>query len=453
MIHARHVFDHLANTGPGRARLGLTARADRGRNRLSHGSTLMEVLVAMAIMSIGLVSLAALFPVSVLRTVKGAQLTSAAILRYSVESMIDSSPSLKLAIRNQAQPLDPVTGSPLQARPALFDPLGFWDPNLGNGVSPQYYGNESQFSAGLSGAPAPMLRIVDPSQLLIRTGGGTIVRQSQPIFTSLSASQRLCYSPDAWSTEFEGTVYGYTVGDNAIKATGFGASNTFLSPSSGCRVVVFSVAGDTSHARDVTVASIAGDSLPISSPLPTSFNNPGLAWIQSRQPRYSWALTVRPTGVSKVDLDCVVFSERSFALADEQLYPGPAKVFPFREKSAYAVIEYPASARPTARQGGFMLDSANGFWYRILGISKVPSSLVTFDVSISALPQNERGLWAGLALDLGFVSAGLPDYTQFPLLPAGSERAVVLLNQSASANGKFACAPRGVVDVYPLGLK
>ena len=53
----------------------LTTRSPRG------GVTLTEVLVSLMLMSIGVVTLATLFPLAVLRAVQATQLTSATILR------------------------------------------------------------------------------------------------------------------------------------------------------------------------------------------------------------------------------------------------------------------------------------------------------------------------------------------------------------------------------------
>lgn len=55
------------------------------------GTTLVEVLMSLLIMGIGLVSVATLFPLSVLRSVEATQMTTATTLRYTAEALIDSS--------------------------------------------------------------------------------------------------------------------------------------------------------------------------------------------------------------------------------------------------------------------------------------------------------------------------------------------------------------------------
>ena len=73
------------------------AKSDRARvnsqvllgHRLRPGTTLTEVLMSILIMSIGVVTLATLFPIAILRSVQATQLTNATILRYDAEAIID----------------------------------------------------------------------------------------------------------------------------------------------------------------------------------------------------------------------------------------------------------------------------------------------------------------------------------------------------------------------------
>ena len=58
------------------------------------GVTLVEVLMSLMIMSIGMASVAVLFPISVLRSVQATQMTNAAILKYNVEAFVQMNPQL-----------------------------------------------------------------------------------------------------------------------------------------------------------------------------------------------------------------------------------------------------------------------------------------------------------------------------------------------------------------------
>ena len=102
------------------------------------GVTLTEVLMSMLIMSIGVVSVAAMFPLSVLRSIQATQLTNATNLRYNAESMADAIPSL---IHNPDAPDNPKSPDTVnfrehfrtvQSSRYIVDPLGFWTSRIDN---------------------------------------------------------------------------------------------------------------------------------------------------------------------------------------------------------------------------------------------------------------------------------------------------------------------------------
>lgn len=63
-------------------------RSDKGVIAIRRGVTLTEVLMSMLIMSIGVSSVAVLFPISVLRSVQATQLTNAAILMTNAKALV-----------------------------------------------------------------------------------------------------------------------------------------------------------------------------------------------------------------------------------------------------------------------------------------------------------------------------------------------------------------------------
>ncbi len=71
---------------------GLKGRASRNARRA--GVTLSEILVSLLVMSIGVVSVATLFPLSVFRTIQATQLTNAAQHRYNYEGLVGARPEL-----------------------------------------------------------------------------------------------------------------------------------------------------------------------------------------------------------------------------------------------------------------------------------------------------------------------------------------------------------------------
>ena len=94
------------------------------------GVTLSEVLVSMLIMSVGVVSLATLFPISVLRTAQATQLTHAVFTRNNAEAAVESN----LGLLSNAQ----IYG---------FSGLGVIDP-LGVFLREHHHAPESLLSAG-----------------------------------------------------------------------------------------------------------------------------------------------------------------------------------------------------------------------------------------------------------------------------------------------------------------
>ena len=68
-----------------------------GKNR--RGTTLVEVLASVMIMSIGVISIASLFPVALLRSIRATQVTHSTNLRLNAEAMLEVYPHLKNGAR------------------------------------------------------------------------------------------------------------------------------------------------------------------------------------------------------------------------------------------------------------------------------------------------------------------------------------------------------------------
>ena len=62
--------------------------------RLRSGATLTEVLISMLILAIGVVSIASLFPIGMLNSIRANKLTRATLLRNSAQAMLDVIPEL-----------------------------------------------------------------------------------------------------------------------------------------------------------------------------------------------------------------------------------------------------------------------------------------------------------------------------------------------------------------------
>jgi prepilin-type N-terminal cleavage/methylation domain-containing protein len=112
------------------------------------GVTLIEVLMSLMIMSIGVASVAALFPISVLRTVQANQLTNGAIVKYNVEAMLQSDPSWIVDPDRDGNLVEHFRNP--QDRNYFVDPIGFYT-HFANGdyVATATIGNNGASSAGL----------------------------------------------------------------------------------------------------------------------------------------------------------------------------------------------------------------------------------------------------------------------------------------------------------------
>ena len=222
------------------------------------GVTLSEVLVSMLIMSVGVVSLATLFPISVLRTAQATQLTHSVFLRNNAEAAVES--NLGLLSNSQIYGLGGY---------AVVDPIGYQ-----------------------LGLPTTLGGVT-------RTSGGTV---------SIAQADQLATLPDTWTLVLE----------EAVTATNFGASPptiTVANPTTGLnvrngqfplnalhRMVMFDATGRFAVIQplyQVTGLNLSwwnvnagGASLGTGPSLPTGFI-PTRVRIEAQDRRYTWMMTVR----------------------------------------------------------------------------------------------------------------------------------------------------------------
>lgn len=313
------------------------------------GASLSEVLVALLIMSIGLVALAALFPVSVLKTARANQLTCGTDLAYNARSAMKIFPQITNA----------------QNPPYLFDPL-----------------------ATAVGRTFPM-----------STSVGSLPRNGVGFDSSLSRAQSLCTGPDTWTSLHEGTISNITATDALIDGLSGVPSLSFLGPER-MRIQIFYNGGKNSTTRMIT--AIKPDSTLVWTELFTGVdvnNNQQLdpntlpaspsgfvyesARLEVREMRYTWMLTVRKNGTTgdipatDANVDVVVYYGRGFTNQEEQTYgigPGANRVAgssiayppngPTFDPRIFTVT-WPVGSEPFLKRGGWVLDARNGFWYQI----------------------------------------------------------------------------------------
>ena len=376
-------------------------RLPRSFFRTAHGSsasragvTLIEVMISLLVMSVAVSSVMILFPLSLLRSVKGRQLTQATILRYNAENQLDLHPGL-------------ANGLPSH-RPAILDPLG-WHlmqetrialnlPRPRNSP-PNKFLNEDRFGNYANNPPPPNL----PERRLLRTNGGT---------TSDVAARKLVSLPDTWIGTTRGIPDNYNPGNATTFPTLIMPSDVDLSdiptaPLGISRVTVFDPTARFSDVR--TITNISGKTLTLLSPLsPRVFdanNKLGEARIEILEQRYTWMLTVRSSVRSA---DVVVFFRRSFSTEDEQIYPTVFNPIFAGKPNRRILITWSGGAanKPSMRRNGFVFDVQNALWYRIHRI------------------ENETADQAELVLD--------------EVIKRKGRRGAILM--------------RGIVDVYPISF-
>jgi hypothetical protein len=385
------------------------------------GATLTEVLIALLIMSIGLVALAVLFPISVLRSIKAAQFTTATDARYNAEAAIDTFPRL---IRDPAYVGAGTTGTPAVywGRNYIIDPLGFAEASI-PAASPlsSFFGNDSSLPASPQPGSWPLVRYFGLCSLTAPTVNVTQLE---------SAADAVVTMPDSWLLQLEGLRYvpaGPAAGDGStqVNVTGLAASGVTFPPAAAVgmtqpnlRALIFSRDGKLSQAEQLT--GINGDTITWNAALPVSLtaNGIGKVRIEWQERRYTWLLTVRMDAAgNSPSVDVVVFFLRKFdPLTDELLYPAV-----FTANNTQVQVTFPAGSAPFMHKGNYIFDANNAFWYRVTNVipQTSTSALVVLDVPANATNTNVQDPNAALGVFQ-------PPRAMFP---------------------------RNIVDVYPIGTK
>ena len=368
------------------------------QHQIRRGSTLTEVLIALLIMSIGLVSLAVLFPMSVLRSIKASQLTNATDARYNAESALDQFPM----IVRDPDGTTITSGTNFDGTQYTIPDIHHWDgPNVYYVFDPLGYAILSNENAPLANNFGNVGGMASP--LLPRCHGTWSTQQ---------AADGLVTLPDSWVLQYEGI--GTSLNATQVTLTGLGATGFTIPTLPGgapagstpptTRAVLFSGDGAASQSRILT--HLNTDTISWNDSLPASFlanvSGIGKVRIEFQERRYSWLLTVRKDGAGGADVSVVVFFQRRFDPAiDEALYGATFTV------GSTSVINVTFPPNSNLKTGSYIFDVNNCFWYRISNVN-VGSKTITLDV------------------------------------PA---------NLSSPAGGGAAMYPRNIVDVYPIGTK
>ncbi|MFN0198826.1 MAG: hypothetical protein ACKVT0_18925, partial [Planctomycetaceae bacterium] len=256
------------------------------------GTTLTEILMSVLIMSIGVISVATLFPVALLRSVQATHLTHATRFRYNVEALLSLHPQI----------LDSIQVPTQGVQRAVIDPLGFElvpeaapDP----AVTQAFFGNSDT------------LGIPRRTYTFDYNGDGAI---------DVTDIEELVTLPDSWVQQSQSAINSAT-GFNLTLSAGDLSGVTIGQT----RVVIFDSTGRNSEIRTVSAVNAGTRTITwTGAALPSGFT-PESARIEMRERRYTWMLTVRKsrTGMGREvsHVDAVIFARRPFSHEDETLIP------------------------------------------------------------------------------------------------------------------------------------
>ncbi len=417
------------------------------------GSTLTEVLVALLIMSIGLVSLATLFPLATMRAAKAVQVTAATDLRYNAESTLKlyprmiADPDLNINTTNLPSENPPNNEPAPQYKLWVIDPLGW---NAANEMTNKKDANNNNY-ADFFGQDGSNNNVAWTRVQRFHFGRNTPALANE--FATL---------PDSSTLLYEGR--NITLQKTPAAANGFtravvpGILNAGITvdgngrPNPAARIVLFSADGRSSQVRDITKIDTATETVFWSEDLNgddslqpvedinlngivdhriVSLNFSALtARIETPDQRYTYLLTMRKTEVGLAEVDVVVFFKRQAITAatdprnDERLFVvsdgnnAPKKEKGFVAGSSKITVKFTSPIKPAFRKGSFVFDAGNARWYRVVNVDSVDDTKGEAVLSIDP--------------------------------PA-------ILSSPRDDNGKLvgnlAMFPRGIVDVFPLGTK
>ncbi len=341
------------------------------------GATLTEVLMAVMLMGIGVVTLATLFPISILRSIQATQLTNATILRYNAEALLLAFPVFVLdpdfdAIPDTAEHIGEVY---------VVDPLGW------HRVNPPPLDNPTVVIPDPP-APEPNLTVRDWFGNKVGDNGFGVTQLTQfgglrryEVFLEAYESDALftMSQHDSWRFQFDAVPTSFTATSvtlpSSIDLTNLSVAEVdFLEDAivdnyedrnsngildlAASRVQLFDSSGRGGQSRRITAINTTTNTLywtediwdtgvmvmgtgntPIPAldiafgedinqnavldghELPANFT-PERVRVLTQDTRYSWMLTVRNTGgVGNVNV--VVFFNRSFETEGEFMHAGP----------------------------------------------------------------------------------------------------------------------------------
>lgn len=279
------------------------------------GATLVEILMSLIVMGIGLVSVASIFPISMLRSMQATQLTSAALLGAQCEGYVQAFPGL---VRNHYDGTNVIPNKEYRAGsvalwryglteqdyalrlPAnvvtVIDPIGahrLLQSSYGT-QSVNYFGNDGDQSDNYN-----FHAVNDGMFMAERLNAG--FNLSDP--AQVDAAYQMFASGDSWSTsitskEVAGSGGGNTVtlGESQLSSD-LQAYQEALAAGTPGRIVIFTVNGKQSYTAPLQAAQInyATRVITLANNIPNNGLYAGIPEVRLElyEPRYTCLITIR----------------------------------------------------------------------------------------------------------------------------------------------------------------
>lgn len=334
-----HIAKWLAACG-----LHATRSANRG------GTTLTEVLVSLMVMSIGVVSLTSIFPLSLARSIRAAQLTSATICRYNCEAMLDADRSILMSIPASSK--------------AVIDPLGANVLGADRPAFANVFGNDGTAAVGS----------------LTRMNGGR---------NTMSSADFLVTLPDSWTVLHDGTAVNPVA--TQIRVTGLSALLPAL-PGNLVKVTMFYEGAGRLLSISRTATGLSGDDVTWTDAIPTPIltgwgANPVKVRVEQQNRNYTWLATANRNASDQVAIDVAVFYRRSFSAEDERVHTANLTTGQRNVTITFSGIE------PSLKKGSYLFDPVNVQWYRISDIKSKTSTNAQLELDRPAAFASTRSIF------------------------------------------------------------
>ncbi|MFP6700468.1 MAG: hypothetical protein VB861_01920 [Planctomycetaceae bacterium] len=389
---------------------------------LRRGATLTEVLMSMLILSIGVICLATLFPVGMLNSVRASKLTKATMLRNNCDAMLDILPHLVH---------DPdLDGNQLEHNNRIYavDPFGFV--HVGGGFGPL-----TRYHAGYNTDAKATNLVMLPDN-----------------WDDNDGQQR--GAPEILQADWVQVPQSLNLIDVQVAL----ANSPTVIP---CRVILLDLDGQQSWVRNITSVNpatrriywLASESVPTTAKVTE-------VRVEIFNGKYSWMLTVRKpayaNGAAPASVDAVVFFNRPASVANEATY-----IATFGR----GADRMPGWAGVDDDNNGTIDDNSELLWPDTDDLSTV-DLIWSEDLDNDGQLDADEDINGNGQLDVSpyppsravaggyiFDTANGQWYKILQVLGTANGSADLQLDRMVTRVGNQAMAPSGIVAVYSLGTK